>query len=210
MALLASSDHVARGLNKLLSQFADKPKVRAVLATYLRQLQVAEDLARDTVAVLSINSGTGIVLDRIGVIIGRGRRGLADDDYRFALRAQIRINRSCGIQEDFIAVLMLSVNNDPAYTVECRDAGPACAEVILHGPAPATVIQVLWESVRQVKMCGVRLEFVVSTYDDNNTFACAPAPVGASSRGPSSATKGFGWSGDATLGGHFAMEYASS
>lgn len=204
-----STDHVERALQKLLSQFGSSPKIRALMATYIEPLQAAERWLADSIAVVSINDGVGVVLDRIGVIVGRGRNGLTDTDYRYALRAQIRINRSCGKTEDFIEVFRLSMNADPAFTLECRDTGPACAELILHGPAPATVIQVLWESARRVKMAGVRLEFVFSTFDDEGTFACAPAPVASSSRGPTSATKGFGWSGDAALGGHLAGEFAT-
>lgn len=207
MAFASSTDHVKRALAKLLSQFGNSPKIRALLATYVRQLQAVEQLVADMLLVSSINSGVGIYLDRIGVIVGRGRKGLLDDDYRYALRAQIRINRSCGKVADFIAVLMLSVNNDPAFVIECHDAGPACALVVLHGPAPATVIQVLWESARRVKMAGVRLEFVLSLHDDDHTFACAPAPVLSTERGPTDHNKGFAWTDGS--GGYFPVEFAS-
>lgn len=208
MSITASSDHVARGLQKVLSQWGNSPKIRALLASYIKPIQAAETFASEVLSVLSINAGSGIVLDRIGVIVGRGRNGLADDDYRYALRAQVRINRSCGKVEDFIEVLSLSLNNDPAYSVACKDAGIAAGQVTLHGAAPATVIQVLWQSARAVKMAGVRLHFVFSVYDGDSTFAFAPTPVGASVR-ETSETKGFGWSGDASLGGHFAGEFAT-
>mgnify|MGYP000467526588 CR=1 FL=1 len=209
MAITTSTNHVERALNKLLSQFGNSPKIRALLATYIAPIQAAELWLADTIAVVSINAGIGIVLDRIGAIVGRGRKGLADDDYRYALRAQIRINRSCGKAEDFIAVLKLSLNNDPAFSVECADAGIAAGQVSLHGAVPATVILVLWESLRRVKMAGVRLHFVYSLFADDETFTCASTWGDPSARGAADVDRGCGWTADATRGGHLAGEFST-
>lgn len=204
MALTYSTDHLTRGLRKMLGQFQDSARMRALLASYLRQIQKLEDFARDVALVMSINTGVGVGLDRIGKLVGRGRGGLADDDYRYALRAQIRINRSSGVTEDFIDVLMLSVDRNPLFSVDAHDTGPATAEAVMHGAVPTNVVGVLWTSVRQVKEAGVRLEFVFSEYSDGFTFCFAPSIVDSAAHGPERPNQGFGWGGDATLGGHLA------
>lgn len=209
MAFTHSPDHLTRALQKLLGQFQGSAKLRALLATYLRQIQMVEDFARDVVLVISINTGFGITLDRIGKLVGRGRSGLADGDYRYALRAQIRANRSSGVTEDFIDVLMLSVDLDPLYSVEARDTGPATAEVIMHGALPPGVITVLWTSIRQVKEAGVRLEFIYSLYATDATFRCAPTLTDPTAHGAKSTTQGFGWAADPSLGGALAGEFAT-
>jgi hypothetical protein len=209
MPFTPSTDHLQRALAKLLAQFQNSPKLKALLGTYIEQIQALETLAYDTALVLNVNAGEGIVLDRIGKLVGRGRMGLADVDYRYALRAQIRANRASGTAEDFIDVLMLSVDLDPTFQVETKDVGPASAEVILHGAAPATVIQVLWTSILQVKEAGVRLEFVFSTATDDFTFACDKGVAAFNARGTFDAGTGLGWAGDPGLGGQFAGEFAS-
>lgn len=207
-AYLASTDHVTRGLRKLLGQFQDKPKLRALLATYLKQIQALEDHANATMATLTIGTGVGITLDRIGRIVGRGRNGLSDADYVFALRAQIRINRSSGTLQDFIDVLTVALHASQLFTVVAVDTGPGSVEVTVLGQLALTQVLPMWQNVSAARAGGIRLEFIFSVQTVANTFCCAPTMVGPTQFGPSSATQGFGWDSGAATGGHLAGEFS--
>ena len=98
--------HVERGTDKLLSVLR-KPRVEALLASRLRMWQRIENAAWEVAFALNIDSGFGIILDRIGKIVGRGRNGLSDAAYKIGLLAQIRINRSNGNPIDFSDVASL-------------------------------------------------------------------------------------------------------
>jgi len=118
---MKSTDHIERGLEKLLGQFQGKPIITALLTSYLRRTQRTEDMAWDVASRLNIDAGTDWILDAIGRIVGRGRSVYANDAiYKIALRAQIAINRSRGRVADIVEVARLSFG-----TVAIRDYSPA-------------------------------------------------------------------------------------
>ncbi len=140
MAAERNVTHIARGLEKLLGQFQDKPILRALLTSYLRRTQRVEDMAWDVASRLNIESGTGWILDAIGRLVGRGRATYASDAvYRVALRAQIAINRSRGRVRDIVEVGRLSFG-----TVVVKDYPPASYTATLQEQIdPASAIPFL-------------------------------------------------------------------
>lgn len=199
-----SKDHLERGLPRLLEQFKEKGKLTALLTSYLKQIQFLEDCVWEVVFARTIETATGILLDHIGAIVGRKRFGLNDVDYRIAIRAQIRINRSSGRPEDVIAVANLSV--PIGYTVEYNEFYPASIQVDIIEIVTFTV-RVLIDNLRAAKAGGVRLNVVYTYAEPSETFTLASGvdvdgnPIVAYE---TSALLGFGSTTDATLGGKLA------
>ena len=112
--ILPIKDHAKQGLAKLLEQFKNKAVLAAWLKSYLNRIQEFEDACNEVINIRGIEASEGVNLDNLGKIVGKARLGLSDEMYRFALRAQIRINRSSGTPEDLIEVTRLTL--DPSRT----------------------------------------------------------------------------------------------
>lgn len=155
-APLARTDHIQRGLSRLIAQFQEKPRIDALIRPWLRQIQRLENAAWEVINLRGIDDREGVGLDLLGAIVGRGRSGLSDEDYRLAIRAQIRINRSSGSTEDVIAVGILSLPDGTYW--EYSEQYPAGILVTL--PSPTLNPSILFESLRRAKLGGVRLQLI--------------------------------------------------
>jgi hypothetical protein len=168
MAFSPSSDHVVRGLAKLLEQFKDKAILSAVLGSYLRQIQKLEDATWEVVQSRHIDLAEGLALDFLGKVVGRPRLGLGDPDFRIAIRCQIRINRSSGRPEDLIDVTRLALPSGLGFTY--TEFYPAT--VIIEVLDQVTFnIWVLYSALVRTKAGGVKLFLNYSPDPESETFA---------------------------------------
>lgn len=192
--IVPSTDHVERGKAKLLEQFKNSPRMNAILSSYLRRIQELEDAIWEVIIYRTIPNGFGIVLDRIGKIVGRKRAGLDDDDYKIALRAQIRINRSSGTPEDIIDVARLSLPE--GFTFQYLEGYPATVIININEQVTFSILT-LFRNLIMTKDGGVRLLVNYSEDDPAEIFTLAHGL----SVSDTSDTRGLGWSGDPSLGG---------
>lgn len=169
-----STDHVARGLSKFLSQFRNKPLLAALLRSYLNRVQELEDATWEVILNRLLDNAEGVQIDVIGRIVGRGRNNLGDADYKIAVRAQIRINRSSGRPEDVIDVARLSL--PPGFTLSYEEIYPAAIYVQIYGGVDFN-IDVLYQNLVRAKAGGVKLWLVFSTEAPENTFTYASGDV---------------------------------
>src|SRR5688572_13994483 len=105
MALTKIADHVEQGLRLLLDQYKDKPRLTALLSSYLNRVQELEDAAWDVRIKRFVDDAVGAQLDGIGRIVGELRQGRDDVTYRLFILARIRVNLSFGHADDVIDVL---------------------------------------------------------------------------------------------------------
>lgn len=169
-----STDHADRGPLRLLDQFKNKPKLVGLLRSYLKEIQKIEDAAWEVLYYRTILNGFGIVLDRIGKIVGRPRNSLIDSDYKIALRAQIRINRSSGTPEDIISVAVLSL--PVGFGFLYHETYPAA--IIASIPQQVTFnILVLFQNLTLCKLGGVRIQLEYTTDPPGEWFLWAPNNV---------------------------------
>lgn len=168
---IRSTDHEVRGPRRLLEQFKERPKLEAWLGTYLRQVQKLEDATWEVIDLRLLDAATGIQLDRIGKIVGRGRGESPDDlSYRQAIRAQIRINRSEGTPLDLAEVADLSVPDDTASFI-FRNWGNGFVQVYMNGQAIDGVkAPIVFDNLRRTKAAGVRLHLVWSPDPPQTVF----------------------------------------
>lgn len=124
-SLARITDHVEQGLALLISQYARKPRVRALIASFLEQVQDLEDAAWDVMTSRLIGSAINAQLDALGKLVGEARDGRDDDGYRVAITARITVNRSCGTGPEIVSILALVDTDDFIL----RDVGPASFRV---------------------------------------------------------------------------------
>jgi hypothetical protein len=115
------SDHVERAAATTLGQFHASPKLQALLAATVTEVQRLEDLKFSILLDRLLDAAEGVNLDIIGKIVGFARLDVSDDDeYRELLRVQIRANNSdCGA-EDIIYVASELTGVDVKYWQEGR------------------------------------------------------------------------------------------
>lgn len=189
--------HCKDGLDLLIEQYRNKPRIETLLCIYLDQVQELEDALWELLVRRGVSSAFGAQLDMLGAIVGRARGGLENEDYRAWIRAQIRANRSAGSATDILTILSLIFGDAMDY--EIREWWPATLTVTLHDElvlAPSVLFAIL----KQAKSAGVRLLLEYTGEDELETFqfASATSPVELST------LLGFGSTRDATMGGYYA------
>lgn len=187
-------DHAAQGLTRLLEQFKDQPRLTALARSYLNQIQKLENAIWEVIQIRGIDQSEGVNLDAIGRLVGRPRLGLGDVDYRVALRAQIRINRSSGSPEDMIVVTGLSIPAGQTFTYE--EAYPAVIVIEVLGQSIFNML-VLLDNLIRAKPGGVRLLLEYSTVPIGEDFTFADDDTT-----PADTLRGWGDDTPITLGGY--------
>jgi hypothetical protein len=164
------TNHADQGVDKFLEQFKGEPALDALARSYLNRIQELEDAIWEVILIRGIDASEGVGLDAIGNIVGRKRLGLGDIDYRVALKAQIRINRSSGTPEDMIAVTALSVS--PVQDFTYQEAYPATVVIEALGAMTFSIL-VLFDNLLRTKPGGVRLllEYSEAALDASFTFS---------------------------------------
>ena len=191
MTLLHRTDHVERGLARLLGQFQRSDRLRAVLTSYLTQVQNLEDALWEVITERYLANAAGAQLDVLARLVrARGRGALLDDDFRTAIRCQIRINRSVGRPSDICDVASLSLGADA--TITYRERYPASVEVSCSDAAEVDP-RIVRDNLRSARGGGVRLSYywTPSGYDSSLVFC--PYQAGGYDTPTLSATQGLAW-----------------
>jgi hypothetical protein len=137
-----------------ISQYQDKPRLRALILSYVNRCQELENAAWDVILKRMIDNAENAQLDTIGKIVGQQRRtGQSDAVYRIYITARIRINRSQGHADDVIDVLQLVEAGALTWT-EYYPAGA----LIEYAAPTATDPTILAELARLAVAAGVRLD----------------------------------------------------
>lgn len=105
MSIAYVDNHVERVLTALVPPLWGLPNIAALLESWALEVQAVEDALRDVLLHRLVDSAEGVHLDKIGALVGLGRGGWSDDDYRLLLKAQIAANDSDGTQADLIGVI---------------------------------------------------------------------------------------------------------
>lgn len=182
MALTQITDHVERGLAKLISQYRGKPRLEALLASWLVAVQEVEDAIIDVMVSRLIDSAVNEQLRMIGRIVGQANEDSWDDDtYRIFIKGRIRANKSNGHGDDVIAVLRLV----EATTFTLREYYPATmfADYVTTTVSPAAILIKL---ARRAKSSAVRLQLLYGDHDvgvDGFSFCAGTTDVSSTTEG---------------------------
>lgn len=189
------SAHVKEGLDRLLSQYAEKPIFRAWLTAYLKQVQLLEDATYDVIVLRLLDKATNAQLDALGRIVGEKRKGRDDETYRTFIRARIYINRSQGRAQDMIDVLYL-ITTTPLIFNEYFPASFWVEFLEVPEYDPVLILTML----RDTKAGGVGLGMLSPTAPPANQFRWGDSNVAP----VSGSTQGFGDVNVASTGGRLS------
>ena len=158
-SLTQQTDHVGDGVDRLLEQFKDRPRIVALLTAYLNQVQDLEDVLWELFLDRWISTAVGEQLNVIGRVVGEKRQGSLDDEYRAFLRARIRANRSVGLLAELVKIVALIQNDN--LQVLAREYDPAAVRL---EPVGATVVDArrVARILTSAKPGGVALRYVYS------------------------------------------------
>lgn len=83
-------------------EFQDTVDVLAALTTQLQEVE--DDIQFHEATLWNIDASEGVLLDRIGDLIGQARQDSDDAEYRIFLKARVKANVSQGTREDYIGI----------------------------------------------------------------------------------------------------------
>ena len=149
-------NHVEEGLDNLIEQFKEKPKIRAVGKSYLLQIQDLENALSELVFNTTIDNAIGQHLDNLGSIVGEPRAGREDEVYRAAIKARIKLNTSEGTIEDVIE-LAIAVANAPV-SIKIVEGFPASFLAMINEPIDPAVtnVDLMASFIKAGRPAGVR------------------------------------------------------
>lgn len=110
--LLHVTDFRDVGIRRLLRQWQDRPRFRALMCGIGAGVQLLEDIQWQLLKGGLLPLAAGADLDVLGEIVGEERLSLIDDDYRRFIEARVLVNRSAGTAGELLAILdLLSAPN---------------------------------------------------------------------------------------------------
>lgn len=189
--IVHDTEHVAVALTLFLDQFKDRPRLAALLSSYIQRVQELEDATWDVLVKRLIDSAADAQLDAIGRGVGEARDGKDDTTYRLFILARIRINMSFGHADDVIDVLNLV----EAAGFLLTEYYPAAMHVEYDTVTTADPT-VLIALARLAKSAGVRLQLLYGDHDvgvDGFSFCTGTTDV-------STTDEGFGLTDESTGG----------
>jgi len=164
-------DYAAIAIPRLTGQFANSPKLKALLAAIVGPLSVLETDADALVADRWIDTAEGIQLDGCGYIVGEARQGRTDTEYRTAIKFRVFVNVSKGTPTDLIRGLKFLT--DPTDT-QYLESYPATALLFTNGFFVDYKIQPAMQDLSPVAVSTVPV--AVSFADKPFRFGTAPPP----------------------------------
>lgn len=167
---LAPNDVCADGVALLLEQFRGRPKLRALLCSYLDRMSDLEVAIQQVREAFDIGTAVGVQLDVIGRVVGESREGRGDDDYRRFLRVRILINQSTGTPEELLAAAELVTQPDTLTLVE---SFPAFVTITAFAGGAVVDGGKVDEVLQLMKPAGVGLLYVFSGTTPAQTFKFA-------------------------------------
>ena len=122
------SDHVDEAINFLPSQFADDKILKAIISSFVEQIQKAEDALADMFVITQLDNATGMQLDKLGAIAGEPRGGADDATYKILIRSRIVFNRSSGCADTLIDMVSAQGGTTVGY-----EEYPGIVYLFVHG-----------------------------------------------------------------------------
>lgn len=112
------TEHVARGLARLIEQFKNKPRIEALLTSYLDEVQLLSDAIWSVIVGRLIDQAVGYQLTVLSRLVGESVRLEDDDRQRVLVRARIAVNSSRGRGNDILNVATLLLDGIAFSLVE--------------------------------------------------------------------------------------------
>lgn len=163
------TDHVARSVSRLLWQYRDKPRIRALISAYAMEIQTIEDALQTLGDVLDFEEQEGVTLANIARLIGLDPSGRDDATIRTLIRTEILINRSSGTMPELFAIVatLTALTAGPDFKIR-RERGAVVA--IEFADELAIDSGLAFYVFRRAVAEGVRLFMIESFGDSEHDF----------------------------------------
>lgn len=190
------SNHVQLALNRLIQQYKNSNRVKGLLTALVTPIQDLEGTFQDLKVDRWLDVAEGVILDRIGNLIGVTRTSNeSDTSYRVRIQTQILVNISNGEPESAIQVFKRYTN---ATTVLYSEGKPASVQLQSEVEIETQeLINQIYEEIERVVPAGVRVDAICRYSSLSESFAFDGSLPG----------KGFGSIADSSQGGEFAEVY---
>jgi len=171
--------HVEDAKNRLLEQYKGKPGISSLLGAIVQEWQEIETVCKDLNDNRSVDSAVGVILDRVGAIVGQEREpGQADEDYRILIKSKIGQNISQGEPERIIETFKVLKQ---ASIVLLSELFPAAVGV--QGDvtfADQGEVNKIYQILERVAAAGVRIESIdiFDSWEDSFAFEGALPGLG--------------------------------
>lgn len=173
MSLKEVTDHVERGLSRLIEQFKGKPRLEAWISSYLEEVQELSAAAWQVLVLRLIDDAEGEQLTVLGRLVGQPRTIEDDVRFRVLVRARIAVNQSRGRWSDVLRVANLLFAGEIAYTL--TPFYPAALVLTLEDPI--VVIPLLEHGMlEEATAGGVRLDVHFHAGPSENLFRFGEGP----------------------------------
>lgn len=132
MTLAAVTDHVERGLARLIDQFKGRPRIEAWISSYLEEVQELSTAAWGVLVLRLIDDAEGEQLTVLGKIVGQPRTVADDERFRVIVRARVAANGSSGRWNDILRVARLLLGPEASFSL--RAHYPAALVLTINDP----------------------------------------------------------------------------
>lgn len=106
MTITENTTHTETGLARLITPFITQPNMRALLTTYLDELQTIETVLIQLLDERWPDTTTSTaMLNILGAIVGQAREDRDNDTYKLWIRGRILVNLSSGTPEELIEII---------------------------------------------------------------------------------------------------------
>lgn len=140
MSIAQITDHEARALATMLSQWASSPRFQGLVTAAVAQVQTMDDTAYALVTDRMLPVAEGAQLDQLGRLVGQSRLGLSDDDFRRLIGVRILANRAGGRADTITRVIAGVVG------VAVKYEGPIYGTSLYPYTAPQAEYRLTWST----------------------------------------------------------------
>lgn len=173
MTLAAITNHVERGLGRLIEQFKGKPRLEAWISSYLEEVQELSDAAWDVLISRLIDSAVNEQLVVLGRIVGQLKTTTDDERFRVLVRARIAINKSNGRWNELLRIIKLLLGDGVPYGLTPYYPG---ALVLMILGAITFVPTLEHEMLEDAAAGGVRVDVHFSEVEPDELFYFGGGP----------------------------------
>ena len=166
------TDHEARAVARMLSQFRGKPRAEAVTGLLGARAQVWEDALWALLDECWIDTAEGAQLDQWGLLLDLVREeSWTDERYRALLQAQLLVLRSTGTGDELLEILRRLAETD---LVRLREYFPAQVglryDAIIYPDDPGWALDIV-AFLQRAAAAGVSVRPVEEVHEDTLLFS---------------------------------------
>lgn len=147
-----------------------------LLKAWLGTLQPIEDTVMSIMSQRQVGQAVGAQLDLLGKLVGQGRGGLSDEDYRRYISTRIAANKSNGLTDELIRIATLVLNDDSAGIVVTQEGTATIRMRVSDVAITGDLAAILFKFENLAKAAGVRIVVQWSESIPADTFTLDAGP----------------------------------